>query len=71
MATRAVETGVNMSCNVGPLLLLLLMVSGSIEDMLQNPVKPTEKFPEIPNSKFLRFSPFKIIQCLSPVCQAA
>ena len=54
---------------VGLLLLLLLIVSDCPKDMLQNPPKPTEKFPESPNSKFLWFSPFKIIQCLSSVCQ--
>jgi len=37
--------------------------------MLQNPLKSTEKFHESPNTKFLWFSLFKIVQCLSPVCQ--
>lgn len=47
----------------------LLIVSDCTEDMLQNPLKPTERFTESPNSKLLWFSPSRIVQCLSPVCQ--
>lgn len=50
------------------LLFLLLIVSDSTQDMLQNPLKSTEKFPEGRNPKCRWFSPFKIIQCLS-LCQ--
>lgn len=51
------------------LLFLLLRVSDCTQDMLQNPLKSTEKFPESPNPRFLWFSPFTIIQYLSSACQ--
>lgn len=57
------------SIGVGLLLPLLLIVSDCTEAMLQKPLKSTENFSGTPNYKFMRFSQFKTIHCLAPVCQ--
>lgn len=56
------------SIGVGLLLSLLLIVSDCTEGMLQKPLKSAEKNSGTPNYKFMRFSPFKTIHCLAPVC---